>query len=235
MPRGTKISNAAAIAACDTVVDLLDVGITNAQAKVRIYDGPQPDNVTDAPATGTHATGAITGATAANPVVVTSNAHGLSNGDKIFISGVAGMTELNEKQYLVANVTTNTFELQDEDSVDIDGSAFTAYSSGGVWVRGNALLAELDTSNPCFGGAVDDNPGGKATAGAITDDTSADASGPASWFRAVDRNETAVIDGDAGPSGSGANMILDNRDIVATQTVKITLWTVTMPEWDPNI
>lgn len=235
MPRGTKISNAAAIAACDTVVDLLDVGITNANAKVRIYDGPQPDNVTDAPSTGNHATGAITGATQANPVVVTSNGHGLSNGDKIFISGVVGMTQLNEKQYLVANVTTNTFELQDESSTNIDGTGFTAYTSGGTWVRGNALLAELDCSNPAFGGAVDDNPGGKATASAISDDTSADATGEASWFRAVDRNVNAVIDGDAGPSGSGADMILDNRSIVATQTVKITLWTVTMPEWDPNI
>jgi len=234
MPRGTKISNASAIAACDTVVDLIDVGITNTEGRVRIYDGPQPDNVDDAPSTGNHATGAITGATQADPVVVTSNGHGLSNGDKVFITGVAGMTELNENQYLVANVTANTFELQDEDSNNIDGTAFTAYTSGGTWTRGNALLAELNLSNPAFGGAADANPGGKATANSVTDDSSANASGAASWFRAVDRNETAVIDGDAGPSGSGADMILDNRDIVAAQTVKITLWTVTMPEFDPN-
>ena len=232
MPRGTKTKNSAAIAACDTVVDLLDVGVTNPEARVRIYDGPQPDTADDAPATGIHATGAITGATAADPVVITSNAHGLSNGDKIFISGVAGMVELNEGQYLVANVTANTFELQDEDSADIDGTGFTAYTSGGTWVRGNALLAELECSNPAFGGAADDNPGGKATAAAISDDTSADASGEASWFRAVDRNEATVIDGDAGPAGSGADMILDNRSIVATQTVKITLWTITMPEFE---
>lgn len=230
MPRGTKISNASAIGACDTVVDLLDVGITNPEARVRIYDGPQPNNVDDAPATGIHATGVITGATAANPVVITSTAHGLANGDKIFISGVAGMVELNEKQYLVAGVIANTFQLQDENAANINGTGFTAYTSGGTWVRGNALLAELLCSNPAFGNAADDAPGGKATAAAISDDVSADASGEASWFRAVDRNGAAIIDGDAGPSGSGADMILDNRSIVATQTVKITLWTVTMPE-----
>lgn len=233
MSRGTKISNAAAKAGADTVVDLIDVGVTNPNGKVRIYSGPQPDNVDDAPATGIHASGAITGATAANPVVITSTAHGLTNGDKIFISGVAGMTEINEIQYLVAGVTANTFQLQTEASVNVDGTSFTAYTSGGTWVRGNALLAELDCSNPAFGAATDANPGGKATAAAITDDTSADASGPASWFRAVSRNVVSVIDGSAGPAGSGANMILDNRDIVATQTVKITLWEVTMPEEAP--
>ena len=38
----------------------------------------------------------ITGATQANPVVVTTSAaHGFSNGDEVFITGVVGMTELN--------------------------------------------------------------------------------------------------------------------------------------------
>ena len=36
------------------------------------------------------------------------------------------MTELNNREFTVANKTTNTFELS-----GIDGSAFTAYSSGG--------------------------------------------------------------------------------------------------------
>ena len=74
----------------------------------------------------------ITGATAANPVVVTtSGAHGLTNGDEIFISGIVGMTELNGRPFLVANVTGTTAELQDKGGTDVDGSAYTAYSSGG--------------------------------------------------------------------------------------------------------
>lgn len=68
----------------------------------------------------------ITGATAANPVVVTASSHGYSNGDRVFITEVTGMTELNNREFTVANKTTNTFELS-----GIDGSAFTAYSSGG--------------------------------------------------------------------------------------------------------
>ena len=74
----------------------------------------------------------ITNATQADPVVITSTAHGYNNGDEVLITGVSGMTELNGKRYLVANKTTNTFELQDKDLNDIDGSGFTAYTSGGT-------------------------------------------------------------------------------------------------------
>jgi hypothetical protein len=74
----------------------------------------------------------ISGITAANPAVVTATSHGYENGDEVLISGVSGMTEVNGKRFLVADKTTNTFELQDKDGVDINSSSFTAYSSGGV-------------------------------------------------------------------------------------------------------
>ena len=74
----------------------------------------------------------ITGITQANPAVVTASSHGYSNGDEVLISGVSGMTEVNGKRFLVADKTTNTFELQDKDGVDINSTSFTAYASGGV-------------------------------------------------------------------------------------------------------
>ena len=74
----------------------------------------------------------ITGITQANPAVVTATSHGYSNGDEVLISGVSGMTEVNNKRFLVADKTTNTFELQDKDGVDINSTSFTAYASGGV-------------------------------------------------------------------------------------------------------
>ena len=74
----------------------------------------------------------ITGITQANPAVVTASSHGYSDGDEVLISGVVGMTEVNGKRFLVADKTTNTFELQDKDGVDINSTSFTAYSSGGV-------------------------------------------------------------------------------------------------------
>jgi hypothetical protein len=75
----------------------------------------------------TEATTAITGITQANPAVVTAASHGLTNGDRVFIASVTGMTEVNNKEFTVAGATTNTFELS-----GINSSAFTAYSSGGT-------------------------------------------------------------------------------------------------------
>jgi len=74
----------------------------------------------------------ITAATKASPGVLTSNSHGFSNGDEVFVSSVAGMTELNGRNYLVANSTTNTFTLTDLFGVAINTTAFTTYTSGGT-------------------------------------------------------------------------------------------------------
>jgi len=74
----------------------------------------------------------ISGATIADPVTVTATAHGYSNGDDVFISDVGGMIEINGRWFVVANKTTNAFELTSPyDGTDIDGSDFTAYTSGG--------------------------------------------------------------------------------------------------------
>ncbi len=70
----------------------------------------------------------ITGVTAANPVVVTTAAaHGISNGSEVFIAGIVGPTNLNNRTFTAANVTATTLELSGE-----DGSGNTAYSSGGA-------------------------------------------------------------------------------------------------------
>lgn len=85
----------------------------------------------------------ITGATQANPVVITAIAHGLANGDKATLADVGGMIEINGIEYTVANVTANTFELS-----GIDGTGFTAYAGGGsIWASITSLIttAELGT------------------------------------------------------------------------------------------
>ena len=75
----------------------------------------------------TEATKAITAITKANPAVVTSNGHGFSNGDRVFIKSVAGMTELNNREFTVASTATNTFALS-----GVNSTGFTTYSSGGT-------------------------------------------------------------------------------------------------------
>jgi len=75
----------------------------------------------------TEASQSITAVTQANPAVVTITSHTFTNGDRVLISGVAGMTELNNREFTVANTTANTFELS-----GIDSTAFDAYTSGGT-------------------------------------------------------------------------------------------------------
>ena len=72
--------------------------------------------------TGTSKT--ITAATKANPVVITSNAHGFANGDKVYITGVNGMTQLNSKVYTVAGAATNTFQLS-----GVNGTGYSTFST----------------------------------------------------------------------------------------------------------
>jgi len=75
----------------------------------------------------------ITGATKANPVVITtSGAHGYSNGDEVYIDSAGGMTEINGRNYLVAGVTSTTFQLTDLFGNNINGTSFTTYTSGGT-------------------------------------------------------------------------------------------------------
>lgn len=79
----------------------------------------------------------ITGATRTSPVVVTAPSHGLADGNKILITDVVGMTQINNLstgvEYTVNNPTTDTFELRNaSDSGNINGTAYSSYVSGGT-------------------------------------------------------------------------------------------------------
>ncbi len=78
---------------------------------------------------GTTLTGTITGVTQANPAVVTSPGHNLSNGAVITINNVVGMTQLNGNSYTIEVVDANNFQL-----VGINSTGFGAYVSGGTWL-----------------------------------------------------------------------------------------------------
>jgi hypothetical protein len=87
----------------------------------------------------------ITGATQADPIVVTTSAsHGLSDADLVDIKSVIGMTELNGNRYKIANKTATTFELTNQNTdANIDGTAFTAYDSAGEVRKGVTTITGL--------------------------------------------------------------------------------------------
>lgn len=97
----------------------------------------------------TFQTVSISGATKANPCVITSNAHGLDNGQRIRITSVSGMTQLNGNVYKIANVAANTFELQNLNGTNIDSTAFSTYTSGGtatIWRK--MVISGITKANP---------------------------------------------------------------------------------------
>ena len=67
----------------------------------------------------------ITGATAANPCVLTC-ANALGIGQLVSIADVGGMTELNGNIYIITSRSDTTLTLQ------VDASGFTTYTSGGT-------------------------------------------------------------------------------------------------------
>lgn len=86
------------------------------------------------------------------------------------------------------------------------------------------LLVEFDLPNPAFGAASS----GVATANAISNAT-ATASGTAGWFRCVDRDNAAVLDGSVTATGGGGDMTMNTTTVTSGAAVSITSWTVTMP------
>ena len=78
---------------------------------------------------------AITGATNANPIVITSTAHSLSTGDRVSIRDVAGNTNANGV-YLIT--------LDGADRFSLNGRAGNAaYTSGGTWTLDTNLTSFL--------------------------------------------------------------------------------------------
>lgn len=89
-------------------------------------------------------------------------------------------------------------------------------------IGAQVLLAELRWNATAFGAAA----AGVATANAITSDASANASGTASWFRALKSDgSTVIFDGSVGTSA--ADLILATTAIVAAAIVDVSAFTYT--------
>lgn len=77
--------------------------------------------------------GTISGATNADPIVITcDSAHSLTDGFKVFIENVSGMTELNDNSYYVDVLSSTTFALYSDAALttSVDGTGYGVYSEG---------------------------------------------------------------------------------------------------------
>jgi hypothetical protein len=79
----------------------------------------------------------ITGATQATNCVLTAN-NNFSNGDSVFITGVVGMTQLNNNTYTIVSRTSTHITL------NVNSTGFTSYSSAGTVKDTTKILGTIN-------------------------------------------------------------------------------------------
>jgi len=97
-------------------------------------------------------------------------------------------------------------------------------------LSGNTVLAEITLNDPAFGAATDAGPGAQAVldvTGGLSD-TSANATGTATFARFEDSDSNDVIQVTVGTSGT--ELIINSASIQSGAEVEITSCTITLPE-----
>jgi hypothetical protein len=93
----------------------------------------------------------ISAASLATSCAITTSAHGFTPGDMVYISGVVGMTQLNNRFFIVFPSSTTAFNIVDPTTgAYVDSTGYTAWSSGGYVYK----IYSLTTPYP--GDALDD-------------------------------------------------------------------------------
>lgn len=91
-------------------------------------------------------------------------------------------------------------------------------------ITSQTLLGTLTFSDPCGSTSA-----GVLTMSAITQDSSADATGTAAWARIADSTGATVFDVDCGNTGGGATLQFNTVNFVIGGPILITSFTVTVP------
>jgi hypothetical protein len=93
----------------------------------------------------------------------------------------------------------------------------------GTSLGAQVILAELTCGTPFAASAS----GGVLTAGSITQDSSANATGTASFFRLFTSGGTAVMQGTVTATGGGGDLTLTTTSITSGQPVQVTSFVIT--------
>lgn len=94
----------------------------------------------------------ISAATAANPVHLTVSGHSYVANELVTVEDALGMTQLNNSVFRVFAAGTDTLTLYATDGTSLDGSAYGAYTSGGILYRypGGATAYVYDLPTDCL-------------------------------------------------------------------------------------
>jgi hypothetical protein len=130
-----------------------EVKITPQADTVTSYSAHDEFDQTAGNLTGGRTTNAISAITAANPGVITVTAHGLSNGDTVWIEGINGtMSTVLTGFFTVAGVTANTFNVGVNTTGLVYGSSGLVSKPGGkaLPVGGTWYVAGANTAGSDF-------------------------------------------------------------------------------------
>lgn len=78
---------------------------------------------------------AITGASQTNPCQLTIPGHNINTGDWVYVTGVLGMTQLNNRYFIATATGAATITLKNLRGGNIDATAYGVYTSGGTIAR----------------------------------------------------------------------------------------------------
>lgn len=126
----------------------------------------------------------------------------------------------------LALTTTLRNSMLDAITTAIGSSGFVDIYNGTRPASGGSATTKL-AHLPLSSTAAPAASGGVLTFSTITNDTSADASGTATWFRVTTSGGTYIIDGDV--STSGADLNLNTTTIVVGGPVAISSFVITAP------
>ena len=189
------------------IVNLVDAG--GAAAKLRVYSGDIPANPETTPAGSllaelTMSYPCIAGKIVTNAMWATNEityqvaAHGLTVGARIKASGFTP-SGYDGEYTVTAVVDVDNFKVAET----VDPGAFSAAGT----------LVAID--------------GGSLVFDTIADDTSADATGTATFARVVDSNGTAALDVDVGLGLNSETLVFNNVNVEATKLVTVSSFSIT--------
>ncbi|MBI3438357.1 MAG: pilus assembly protein TadG [Proteobacteria bacterium] len=136
----------------------------------------------------------ITAAVRGSPsttITITSAAHGFSNGDTVWISGVGGITQLNSKKWVVSGVTATTYQV-----TGVSGS--TSFTSGGTATRCATSACEVVVTANSHGLAN----GAYAYISGVSGMTQINNAANTAWLVSNATANTYVLSGTSGPTFS---------------------------------
>ena len=80
----------------------------------------------------TDSTQTISGVTLGVETTITSTTHGLTTGQEVYLNGVKGSVQLNNRNFKVDVVDENNFKILNMDNTALNSSSYDAYVSGGM-------------------------------------------------------------------------------------------------------